>query len=176
MATVEPEGSAQGAQQALASASVTFAGCQDNATVTPSLILTGVKALNYTTYTWGATQSVTLQPLRVSLTRARQQQQPQRPTAAAAAGGPASSSNADAAAAGAAAAAVNVSAIPLISRRAPSTLVVPVGQGVTSRLVVSNNVTRLPGVTGSLFGLEGQLVASAPGRAPMPVTGVSVLV
>jgi hypothetical protein len=58
-----------------------------------------------------------------------------------------------------------------VSRRAPGVLVLPVSTSVTERVTVSNDIIRLPGVSGALFGLEGQLVASAPGSTPLEVAG-----
>jgi hypothetical protein len=49
-------------------------------------------------------------------------------------------------------------------------LVIPANKNESVKLVTE--ITRLPGVENGLFGLEGQVVASAPGNDPLDVTGV----
>lgn len=52
LATVEPEGASQGAQQVLSSASVPFNGCNGTAAAVPSITINGLKMINFTTFTW----------------------------------------------------------------------------------------------------------------------------
>jgi hypothetical protein len=57
LATVEPEGASQGAQQVLSSASVPFNGCNGTAAAVPSITINGLKMINFTTFTWTLNQS-----------------------------------------------------------------------------------------------------------------------
>jgi hypothetical protein len=50
-------------------------------------------------------------------------------------------------------------------------LVVPPENDASESVTLVTQITRLPGVENGLFGLEGQVVASAPGKDPMEVTG-----
>jgi hypothetical protein len=49
-------------------------------------------------------------------------------------------------------------------------LVIPADKNESVTIVTE--IMRLPGVENGLFGLEGQVVASAPGKEPLDITGV----
>lgn len=175
MATAEPEGSSQGVFQALASTMVTFDGC--NVAAIPSLTLRNIKAINYTTFSWTLNQVVTTSKGSVVLTpRANDSSTAKQMSSASATLNSSSSNGRPSAAATAAATAmsatpINVSASAQLAHKVPGVLVVPVGKDVSARVVVVSEISRLPGVDNGLFGLEGQLVASAPGKEAMEVAG-----
>jgi len=174
MATAEPEGSSQGAQQVLSAATVTFSGC--SSTAVPSLTLKDLKAINFTTFTWTLNHTVLtskgvnlLPPLNDSSSSSASSSASSSSTSDKASSAPSVASTA--AATATSAAAVNASASAFLSRSAPGVLVIPRGKDVSESLTVVSEITRLPGVEGGLFGLEGQLVASAPGKEPLEVAG-----
>jgi hypothetical protein len=55
-------------------------------------------------------------------------------------------------------------------------LVIPAEKDTTESVTLTTQVTRLAGVQNGLFGLEGQVVVSAPGKEPVDVTGESFAV
>lgn len=169
LATAEPETSSQAAHQALASTSVVFNGC--DVAVVPNITVTNLKLINFTTFTWTLTQNVTtakgiaLIPSSADNSTAVRDSPLGNNTASM------PSAAATVAATAATSAATNVSASAYLSSKAPGVLVVPLGKNVTESLTVVSEITRLPGVDNGLFGLEGQVVASAPGKDPLEVAG-----
>lgn len=172
----------------LASTTVTFNGCSSTAGAVPSITLKDLKLINFTTYTWTLQQSavtssgVTLMPASNDTSGAvvssnagsntdSSSSSPAAPTKATAA----TATAATAAAASTTTAAVNASASPYLARMAPGVLVISAEKNATESVTLTTQVTRLAGVPNGLFGLEGQVVVSAPGKDPLDVTGENSL-
>ena len=168
MATAEPEASTQGAQQVLSSASVSFTGCKT--TAVPSIKISELKAINFTTYTWTLNQSIVTSQGVNLLPRINDSSSSGSGSNASSSAAPSASASA-AAVAASASAAVNASASPYLSSKAPGVLVVPLGKDVSASVTLVTDITRLPGVTNGLYGLEGKVVVSAPDKEPLQVTG-----
>jgi hypothetical protein len=165
VATVDPQESSQQEVTAAAFGTATFTGCNAGST-TPSLSLRDLRSLNFTVHSWNVT--------KLALNSGTGGRQPTpRETVISQVVTPAAAGDAIVAADGTTVDITTPPALTLETVKQPLRIRSPKG---TAQLPLSVVITRLPAVTGALYGLAGKVLAGSPNKQRFVVQAVQVAV
>ncbi|WIA24061.1 hypothetical protein OEZ85_013674 [Tetradesmus obliquus] len=167
VATVEPQKSSQQDVSAIAFGTATFSGCSSGSS-SPSMSLRELRSLNFTVHSWNVTKFA-LNPANGS-----REPTPRETVISQALVFPAAAAG-DAIVAADSTTVDVITPLPLVIETVKQPLRVRTPKG-TAQLPLAVVITRLPAVTGALFGLAGKVLAGSPTKQRLAVQAVQVAV
>jgi hypothetical protein len=166
VATVDPQESSQQEVTAIAFGTATFSGCKSSA-ATPIMSLREVRSLNFTVFSWNVTK-LALNPANGS-----REPTPRETITSQALVFPSAAADAIVAADGTTVDVITPPPLVIETVKQPLRVRSPKG---TAQLPMAVVITRLPAVSGALFGLAGKVLAGSPNKQKLAVQAVQVAV